>query len=557
MERQMFERQIRTQIVAIPTANTTTADYNYGPFRQPNNLAPEIPGIVLSSPLWDYNPRKKQYRLCWYGYTSYQPDPDWDHPSICDNRLQVSESQRIGLVWIPQNQWEGQVDSLGTLDEYDLTGELYYKYITAARLDDGTTMMDFKQAGASEEPIGFEFQETSTSAVPGTKTMSVSRFRSWLYWGRRTTDRERASFYVCDHPDYGRSVFLANPYVQTTEKKAWTTIPCQVCTLQARYWFEDKRQRDIRPLAERISNLNSRDYEDPLNIQSNVYTVTHRNIPRRVTFIDVFGDVEPPWTPEELAERTASEARGVEYIRPYILMRMGGGVDISMQSGETADTLANLDARLPLGQLGQQQQDNAMFERILGTIDELGDVDTEHMIRVPIEDSDNNRNADQERNAGIDPHRNALEFALDSVLRAGNRIVGMALARGDPSRGLEEASLERQRRNRAQEAAAINEQAGLDETLENINPDLSPSGSAVSGESATASMESDTNANIRMEAPGSGRHRCGRFIGRVCNSISAGMSTLLGWSQGPGTGNSQPEQQNFREPIELDIGGAG
>ncbi|KAK6507765.1 hypothetical protein TWF481_006187 [Arthrobotrys musiformis] len=571
----VFERQIRTQIVAIPTANTTVADYNYGPFRQPNNLAPEIPGIVLSSPLWDYNPRKKQFRLCWSGYEN--TEREWENPSVCDNRLQNTGSLRRGLVWIPQNSFEGLVDNLITLHEYDMMGNAYYQYITAAKLDDGTMMMDFETLGQGGDGLGFEFRDTSTRKVPGTKSMAVSSLQSWLYWGRRTDEWERRSFYVCNHPDYGRSVFLANPYAQTTDPETWSRIPCQVCTLQARYWFEDKRQRDIRPLEERIHNLQQRDHEDPLNIRKNHYSTTHRNIPRRITFADEFGDVEPPWTTMELEDRIASEARGVEYVRPYILTRR------AMERGEvTVDTFTNLDAPPARGRLGRNRrqpynQPDILFEQLVGTIDELGDADGEHMRQVPIESSQRARG--EERVVNMDLQRDALDRALDSVLRTGNRIALMALARsGVPLEsdinadvlrdiGMEPEEFEgldrirqRQRQDQVQEVAEENEEPSSDEAWEDIYADITSSvsggGSMAGGDGLAASMRSDVNPNPQVEPRKSTSQRCGRFLGRVCNSISAGVSNLLGWSQGSNARNQRSEQQqDFREPIELDVAG--
>ncbi|KAF3316788.1 hypothetical protein TWF173_001452 [Orbilia oligospora] len=301
----MFERQIRTEIVAVLPTNTTTADYGYGPFRQPDRLFPEIPGIVVSSPLWDYNPRKKQFRLC-------------------------------------------------------------------------------------------------------------------------------------DHPDYGRSVFLANPYTLTINKRAWGTIPCQVCNLQAQYWFEDKRQRFVRPLAERINNLGRRDYEDPLNISNNFYRVTHRNIPRRVRFVDEDGELEPRWTPRELADRVASEQRGVEYVRPYILLRRQRRRAAQMaamqmaaveeQTGVTMDTLTNVDAQSSeQPEQRRQRQSDALFEELIRTIDNLDDTNEAHMAQVPLDDD--------ERAEGdlvvvdVDAQRNALDRTLNSVLGTGNLIVLLGLMR--------------------------------------------------------------------------------------------------------------------------------
>lgn len=100
-----------------------------------------------------------------------------------------------------------------------------------------------------------------------------------------------------------------------------------------------------------------------------------------------------------------------------------------------------------------------------------------------------------------------------------------------------------------------NEEAGSDEALENINSDVSPSGSVDGGESPARSMGSDANPNINVGAPKSTSQRCGRFIGRVCNSISNGVSNLFGWSRGPGTRNVRLEQQDFRAPVELNFGG--
>ncbi|KAK6343578.1 hypothetical protein TWF730_011168 [Orbilia blumenaviensis] len=146
-----FERQIRTQVLVIPHANTTTAQYNYGPFRQPNDLPQEIQGIIISSPLWDYSSRQQQFRLCWSGYEN--DEPGWTRPSVCDSRLQSTGSLRRGLVWIPQDGWEGPVDNLISLSEYDMLGNTYYRYITAATLEDNTIMLDFEILGEGGEGL--------------------------------------------------------------------------------------------------------------------------------------------------------------------------------------------------------------------------------------------------------------------------------------------------------------------------------------------------------------------------------------------------------------------
>ncbi|KAF3107552.1 hypothetical protein TWF102_006935 [Orbilia oligospora] len=565
----MFERQIRTEIVAVLPANTTAADYGYGPFRQHDKLFPEIPGIVVSSPLWDYNPRKKQFRLCWSGYESSHPD--WDSPSICDKSRRDTSALARGLTWIPQNSWEGSVDNLVTLSEYDNRGHAFYKYITVAKLDDGTIMMDFNILGQGGEGLPFEFRDISSEQNPGTKTMSVAGLQSWLYWGRRTTEWERKTFYVCDHPDYGRSVFLANPYTLTTNKRAWGTIPCQVCNLQAQYWFEDKRQRFVRPLAERINNLGRRDYEDPLNISNNFYRVTHRNIPRRVRFVDEDGELEPRWTPRELADRVASEQRGVEYVRPYILLRRQRRraaqmaamqmAPVEEQTGVTMDTLTNVDAQSSeQPEQRRQRQSDALFEELIRTIDSLDDTNEAHMAQVPLDDD--------ERAEGdlvvvdVDAQRNALDRTLNSVLGTGNLIVLLGLMRSrNGSLGLGDIHADvlrdlqlrlgneiggsgqpgRQRQiGRIQEVAgnsedglddaAGNSEVGPDDAAENTNSNVDRSDGAADQEDPAEPVEA---------------------------GVASGVNARPSKSTGQRCGNIRPEQRDFREPVEVDFAGSG
>ncbi|KAF3142656.1 hypothetical protein TWF569_007511 [Orbilia oligospora] len=565
----MFERQIRTEIVAVLPANTTAADYGYGPFRQHDKLFPEIPGIVVSSPLWDYNPRKKQFRLCWSGYESSHPD--WDSPSICDKSRRDTSALARGLTWIPQNSWEGSVDNLVTLSEYDNRGHAFYKYITVAKLDDGTIMMDFNILGQGGEGLPFEFRDISSEQNPGTKTMSVAGLQSWLYWGRRTTEWERKTFYVCDHPDYGRSVFLANPYTLTTNKRAWGTIPCQVCNLQAQYWFEDKRQRFVRPLAERINNLGRRDYEDPLNISNNFYRVTHRNIPRRVRFVDEDGELEPRWTPRELADRVASEQRGVEYVRPYILLRRQRRraaqmaamqmAPVEEQTGVTMDTLTNVDAQSSeQPEQRRQRQSDALFEELIRTIDSLDDTNEAHMAQVPLDDD--------ERAEGdlvvvdVDAQRNALDRTLNSVLGTGNLIVLLGLMRsrngslglgdihadvlrdlqlrlGNEIGGSDQPGRQRQI-GRIQEVAgnsedglddaAGNSEVGPDDAAENTNSNVDRSDGAADQEDPAEPVEA---------------------------GVASGVNARPSKSTGQRCGNIRPEQRDFREPVEVDFAGSG
>ncbi|KAK6343579.1 hypothetical protein TWF730_011169 [Orbilia blumenaviensis] len=378
---------------------------------------------------------------------------------------------------------------------------------------------------------------------------------------------------VCDHPDYGRSIFIANPYARTTDKRAWSFIPCQVCDLRARYWFEDKRQRDVRPLADRIHNLQARDFEDPLNIRNNYYSTTHRKIPRRVTFVDEDGELELPWTTEELAARTESERRGVEYIRPYILLRRAA------ERGETTmDTFTNLDAPLAAGYAGGQGQEqhnpsasDAIFEQLIGTVDELDDTNRPHMRQVPIESGDRNSGGGGALNQDV--QRQALDSALNLVLRTGNMVSLMALVRADASLGLgdidaevirglgihgdgddigrmDRISRQGERQSRVQ-GILQEDEADSEEVLGNINSDSAAGEGSPSG-SLGGSGE---NSNIPLGRPQTKGGYCGRFLGRLCNSISSGVSGLLGWSQGP-SGPSveyiRPEEPDFREPVELD-----
>ncbi|KAF3182190.1 hypothetical protein TWF751_007235 [Orbilia oligospora] len=568
----MFERQIRTEIVAVLPANTTTADYGYGPFRQHDKLFPEIPGIVVSSPLWDYNPRKKQFRLCWSGYESSRPD--WDSPSICDKSRRDTSALARGLTWIPQNSWEGPVDNLVTLSEYDNRGHAFYKYITVAKLDDGTIMMDFDILGQGGEglPVRFEFRDISSEQNPGTKTMAVAGLQSWLYWGRRTTEWERKTFYVCDHPDYGRSVFLANPYTLTTNKRAWGTIPCQVCNLQAQYWFEDKRQRFVRPLAERINNLGRRDYEDPLNVSNNFYRVTHRNIPRRVRFVDEDGELEPRWTPRELADRVASEQRGVEYVRPYILLRRQRRRAAQMaamqvaaveeQTGVTMDTLTNVDAQSSeQPERRRQRQSDALFEELIRTIDNPDDTNEAHMVQVPLDDDDGRAEGDLVV-VDVDAQRNALDSTLNSLLGTGNLIVLLGLMRsrnasldlgdihadvlrdlqlrlGNEIGGSDQPGRQRQI-GQIQEVAensedglddaAGNSEVGLDDAAENINSNVDSNDGAADQEDPAEPVEA---------------------------GVASGVNARPSKSTGQRCGNIRPEQRDFREPVEVDFAGSG
>ncbi|RVD89640.1 uncharacterized protein DFL_000639 [Arthrobotrys flagrans] len=166
------------------------------------------------------------------------------------------------------------------------------------------------------------------------------------------------------------------------------------------------------------SNLNRRDHEDPLNVPGNNYTITHKQIKRRVSFVDEDGELELLWTSEGLAARTASEERGVKYVKPYILMRRAmamerGNQDTAIVRGEKMDMFANLGERLPLGQELQQQGDT-IFEQLIATIDGLDDdADRQHMMQVPLESSERSRGG--ERAADIDARRNAIDRALNSA----------------------------------------------------------------------------------------------------------------------------------------------
>ncbi|KAK6525965.1 hypothetical protein TWF281_011007 [Arthrobotrys megalospora] len=566
----VYEQQIRTEILAIPQANTTTALYDYGIFQQPNSLPPEIEGIMLSSPLRDYSPVEKQYQLCWSGIE--YPAPNWKEPSICDARRQNARSQR-GLVWIPQNRWEGIADNLITLDAYDQNGNLYYRYITAAILNDRTIMLDFQKLGEGGEGVAFEFKDISTKRNPGIKTMALSK----LQWGIRTglEDWQREVFYVCDHPEFGRSVFIANPYTRTTNKELWHNIPCQICSLQARYRFEIKRERKVRPLAERIGNLSERDKEDPENIRNYRYETKRKNIPRVITFVDEDGIVERPWTPNELLQRHQSEAQGIEYIRPYILERRARDM--------TMDTMTNLDLGVANAQRVRytRNERDAAFNELLGTIEDLDNTGEQHMRQVPLdssdEDSDEDSDQDSEQSGerAVQQAESALDRTLETVLRTGNRIALLALLGTDTALnfadidanavralgsrfgrgGMERLNqLRQQGQIRRQEIQEEDEESGNDEMEENINPDISPSDSDP-GERSLGSAGSNANSGVPLQRPNADGGYCGRFFGRVCNGLSAGVSRLLGWSQGPSAEYIAPGQADFREPVELDVRG--
>ncbi|KAF3908186.1 hypothetical protein AA313_de0202121 [Arthrobotrys entomopaga] len=359
-------------------------------------------------------------------------------------------------------------------------------------------------------------------------------------------------------------MYLSNPYERTTDPTFWSTIPCQIFSLQVRYWYEDRRQRRITPLADRQNNLNERDEEDPENIPANRYQYVSRNIPRVVIFLDEDGRPEPQWTEAELRERRRWEEEGEEYIRPYLIQRRAQeqAMEALVAAGNVGGTGSlyedAFESTLETDAMNQSPslpQNGFRFNRVL---EDPGDV-------LAYTETDASREVDDGVGDDVSRPEPISEAAMlgrtmNAVISLENRVAFLELLRAgvrglpqdgvledqilqdlglqvEPRRGGDIRSSEVQAAGRNDRAAVASSTQGLAQVSR------SSSGSNIS--------PADQGQNL-ISNPG----YCKKFFGNLCSVLSGGLSNAFGSStrKNPQAANEptarQRMEESFREPVE-------
>ncbi|KAK6537337.1 hypothetical protein TWF694_011528 [Orbilia ellipsospora] len=553
-------RTVKGQVLTIPEDVVPTELYNYGPFQQPNNLPTTTRGIPETSPFYGNGTKfnEKTYRLCWRGYED--PTPDWKYPRICDSRAPGAQESFIdGLVWIPQHDHIDNVDNLITWGQRDEeTGMREHKALGAKVQDDNTILVDFVEG--LDEALNFKFLEESSPRLPGVLEVTLYDISAWRLFN--LDGWELDYFYACDHPTKGRTLYLSDPYKRTTNSTLWSTIPCQIVSLQVRYWYEDRRQRRIKPVEERQSDPSNRDEEDPESLPGNEYTYVARNIPRVVTFIDEDGHIEPRWTERELQERRRWEEQGVEYIRPYLLQRRAeeqameallaaGGHPGEMGSLDDGafDSTLETDAILPSPSLPQP---GFRFNRVM---EDPGDIlaYTESDTSSEVEDGVGERRQEAFDEAAL------LARTMNAAISLENRVALLELlragAQGLPQDGVLEDRILQDLGLEVEPKRGRHARTG---EVQGIGPDDRPAASSVQG--LVQVSRSSSGSNIASVEQGPDQNQkvgyCKKFFGGLCSALGESLSGALGISPRKNPqGVSEPVarqrmEESFREPIE-------
>ncbi|KAF3904907.1 hypothetical protein ABW20_dc0108091 [Dactylellina cionopaga] len=576
----VLERTIRAQVLAIPTYETHKTFYNYGPYQQPNDLPTFIRGVPETSPLHGWNIGGKRFRLCWRGYED--PRPDWSYPHVCDVRAPgAAEAFRNGMIWIPEHSHITETDHLVTMGSFNDEDEYVYKDMGAAVQEDNTIAMTLMALGDTRDRFNLKFYETSTWKTPGSKEVGLHDISAWATFG--LDDWQLEFFYVCDHPTNGRIVYLDNPYGRTNNTELWSKIPCQVITLQVRYWHDDRRPRRIRPIGQR--NLANRDDEDPEIIKNNIYKTVINNIPRIIRFVDEDGEDELPWTDAELRERRSAELQGREYVRPYIQQRRAEQLAASQGVGNggpsihdsnfdsTIDTFGEILAGVDdeVQQPPQNADNGVVLVNLLSTVLDADDSQPQTLVSALLSEAqpaleralEPSRSLPSEAGAGdMAANHQFIRDVMSSVVNTENRLALLALAEGgmggDIGRlseqvrrewGLEDPRANR-RINRVEELGEVGEEeeGDSDEALAQDDNNSSPS---LGVKSLDVAASGPQNQNSR------GGY-CKKFLGKLCNNLSDKLSDLLRWSRGPPLDTESlveeeapTETINFREPIDF------
>ncbi|KAK6346636.1 hypothetical protein TWF696_006755 [Orbilia brochopaga] len=577
---------LRGQVIVIPEQDVPKAAYNYGPYTRPNDLPDLISGIPETSPLYEYNSEVGQYRLCWYGYED--ETPMWPHPQICDITIPGAvEDFWEGTVWAPKHATSLGTDHLLTLGEETEDGVSVRRAVGAAVQSDGTIATTLYGANTNQqERLGFEFFDTSRTIRPGSKTISLDRadterrfgqFEEWeLEWFYG-----RCMYYgvVCDHPTNGRILYLANPYWRTNATDLWTSIPCQVVRLQLRYWYEDYRFRNLNPLNLRPGQLAR---EDPERLPDNGYDTIRRTdgipVPRRITFIDENGDIEPPWTPEELAARRQALDAGEEYVRPYLQeirqALAAAGVEGYAQESTAVFTDTSDDAALA----------NPLFQTILNDIlgEDDGDVDDEQVENdqeepnaVPANNNDIDstaRLADRRGGAHDEEmigHNGRMQQLLDRVMGIGNQVAHMAM--GNAGRERDDTGTRYDIRH-SDDLDLLANVISRGNDMNNVNGNrgaVGPGGVRLrlpgeedqgyaADDSRLGTVEGgEAYRGVRLAGPTAASQQggyCWGVLGRICETLTRGVGGLFRRIsatplQDEGTGGVEM----FREPLEYDV----
>ncbi|KAF3905126.1 hypothetical protein ABW21_db0204903 [Orbilia brochopaga] len=525
---------LRGQVIVFPERDVPKVAYNYGPYKAPNNEPDVIRGIPETSPLADYRSQLWQYRLCWYGYEDDRPN--WPHPHICDLSIPGAlEGFWEGTIWAPKRATSLGTDHLVTLGEENENGVFERRAIGAKVQDDGTiaTTLYGTNMRDRDERLSFEFEDRSRAIAPGTKIISLSRAETEMRFGI-FDDWELEYFYACDHPANGRILYLANPYWRTNQTDYWTTIPCQIVRLQLRYWLEDYRFRILNPPNLPPGQLAP---EDPENMPGNTYDTIDRTgedpVPRRITFIDEFGDIEFPWTPEEITARRQAIDRGEEYVRPYIQqIREQEGAAGNYQEASTGGLT---------DESGDEAQSNPLFRNILNDI--LG----EGSEQSPLSFGQPNRlgvigEETEPDSAGLSNNNNNVQ---DPVLLEQNRRMQMLLDRVlGIGNGITLMGMENAARNGGRNLPAdIRNSDDLD-LLANVmsrgndinNPRLPlPASEEYQGYAAddsrlTSAENADANQAVPVAGPVSANEQsyCLRVFGRLCETLTNSVGGLFG-----------------------------
>ncbi|KAF3275218.1 hypothetical protein TWF970_006941 [Orbilia oligospora] len=159
------------------------------------------------------------------------------------------------------------------------------------------------------------------------------------------------------------------------------------------------------------------------------------------------------------------------------------------------------------------------------------------------------------RNASLGLGDIDADVLRDLQLRLGNEIGGS----DQPGRQRQIGQIQEVAENSEDglDDAAGNSEVGPDDAAENINSNVDHSDDAADEEDPAEPVEAGVASGLNARPSKSTGQRCGRFLGRVCSTISNGVSNIIGWSRGPEIGNIRPEQRDFREPVEVDFAGSG
>ncbi|EPS36299.1 hypothetical protein H072_10183 [Dactylellina haptotyla CBS 200.50] len=601
----MLERTIKAQVVTIPELEVPKILYNYGPYQQPNDLPDKIVGLPETSPLYNYTRNERNFRLCWFGFED--PAPNWKYPRVCNTEVPGIEAFRSGLIWMPEHDHLNQVDHLLTFGPYDEeTGRREHKSLGAAVQEDNTIAVDLVPLGGMDSALSLRFDEASRPELPGTLEVGLNDLIAWQKWD--LNDWQTEFFYACDHPKNGLILYLADPYKRTNDTALWSTIPCQIVTLQIRYWFEDRRPRDVKPIGER--DLTNRDEEDPENIKNNHYTYTSRDIPRLVRFVDEDGEYELPWTDEELRVRRMMELQGREYVRPYIQqrrvedrlleMQMGangerGGGDIdSFDDRAFESTVLGTNNDLD-GEFEQQiaairdddfqmNREDREFEGMLSSVpsESMGDLESQlGALTSPLLSrgrgglgSISNPSGLSRSDVGIDEadiarkdaaaQGEVIRDAMNAMLNVENRLAMVTMVRAGlegtghlgnladqlmRDLGLQDDSL----RPPPAGFGLVNRVQDIEEVEEQAEQSQGSSDEALAHEGERSPVPSGgdvSGSSLPKLVPDTKGGYCSRFLGRLCNAASDTVSDIFGWSKGPSRGEEVHAQVDFREPVD-------